>query len=158
MASEESNLGLGLAARGQWWSTALVMAVRTVSRIWLSLVRGMTVRLPAVVLPPSSVHDLLVQTGRFAVHRWLGWYRSLGLDGLADGSHRPHAHPAQTSPEVEAAICELRRQHPRWGQRRIEFELGRKGCPGPIPSLSTIYFSGPSTCANGLDRCSALRL
>ncbi|MFD2768598.1 IS481 family transposase [Micromonospora eburnea] len=62
-----------------------------------------------------------------------------GLDGLADRSHRPHAHPAQTSPEVEAAICELRRGHPRWGQRRLQFELGRLGCPGPVPSLSTIY-------------------
>jgi hypothetical protein len=62
-----------------------------------------------------------------------------GLDGLADRSHRPRAHPAQTSPEVEAAICELRRTHSRWGQRRIEFDLGRTGCPGPIPSVSTIY-------------------
>nr|WP_279615720.1 IS481 family transposase [Micromonospora eburnea] len=61
------------------------------------------------------------------------------MDGLADRSHRPHAHPAQTSPEVEAAICELRRGHPRWGQRRLQFELGRLGCPGPVPSLSTIY-------------------
>jgi hypothetical protein len=43
------------------------------------------------------------------------------------------------SPEVEPAICELRRNHPRWGQRRIEFELGRNGCPGPVPCLSTIY-------------------
>ena len=76
---------------------------------------------------------------RQAVHRWVGWYRNEGLDGLADRSHRPRAHPAQTSPEVEAAICEMRRAHPRWGQRRIEFELGRLGCPGPIPSLSTIY-------------------
>src|SRR3954468_6870569 len=76
---------------------------------------------------------------RQAVHRWIGWYRDEGLEGLADRSHRPHAHPAQTSPEVEAAICELRRTHPRWGQRRIEFELGRHGCPGPIPSVSTIY-------------------
>ncbi|WP_084557337.1 IS481 family transposase [Couchioplanes caeruleus] len=76
---------------------------------------------------------------RQAVHRWIGWYRDEGLDGLADRSHRPHAHPAQTSPEVEAAICELRRTHRRWGQRRIAFELGRTGCPGPIPSVSTIY-------------------
>jgi len=76
---------------------------------------------------------------RQAVHRWIGWYREQGLDGLADRSHRPRAHPAQTSPEVEAAICELRRAHPRWGQRRIAFELGRTGCPGPIPSVSTIY-------------------
>ena len=49
------------------------------------------------------------------------WYRGEGLDGLSDRSHRPTSHPAQTSPEVEAAICELRRTHPRWGQRRIEF-------------------------------------
>src|SRR5439155_17295387 len=63
--------------------------------------------------------------------RWVGWYRDEGLAGLSDRSHRPHAHPARTSPEVEAAICELRRAHPRWGQRRIEFELGRHGCPGP---------------------------
>jgi transposase InsO family protein len=76
---------------------------------------------------------------RQAVHRWVGWYRDEGLDGLADRSHRPHGHPAQTGPEVEAAICELRRAHPRWGQRRLHFELGRLGCPGPIPSLTTIY-------------------
>jgi transposase-like protein len=45
---------------------------------------------------------------RQAVHRWRRWYEDEGLDGLADRSHRPHAHPAQISPEVEAAICELR--------------------------------------------------
>src|SRR5215467_5309726 len=76
---------------------------------------------------------------RQAVHRWLAWYRDEGLAGLTDRSHRPHGHPEQIAAEVEAAICELRRQHPRWGQKRIEFELGRNGCPGPIPSLSTIY-------------------
>ena len=76
---------------------------------------------------------------RQAVHRWLKWYRDEGLEGLADRSHRPDSHPLQTSPEVGAAICELRRNHPRWGQRRIEFELGRNGCPGPVPYLSTIY-------------------
>jgi hypothetical protein len=40
---------------------------------------------------------------------------------------------------VEARVCELRRDHPRWGQHRLLFELGRLGCPGPIPSLSTQY-------------------
>jgi transposase InsO family protein len=62
-----------------------------------------------------------------------------GLDGLADRSSRPHSFPAQTSPEVEALICEMRRAHPRWGARRIEFELGRNGCPGPIPSWVTVH-------------------
>src|SRR3954462_11006326 len=76
---------------------------------------------------------------RQAVHRWIGCDRNEGLDGRQDRSHPPAGHPAQTSPEVEAALGELRRTHPRWGQRRIEFELGRHGCPGPIPSVSTIY-------------------
>jgi hypothetical protein len=50
---------------------------------------------------------------RQAVHRWVGWYRDEGLDGLADISSRPHASPTQTPPEVDAAICELRRNYPR---------------------------------------------
>jgi transposase InsO family protein len=76
---------------------------------------------------------------RQAVHRWLGWYVDQGLAGLADRSSRPHSSPGQTSPEVEAAICELRRNHPRWGARRLVFELGRRGCPGPIPSRITVH-------------------
>jgi transposase InsO family protein len=76
---------------------------------------------------------------RQAVHRWLRWYRDEGLSGLGDGSHRPREHPWQIDPAVEAAICEMRRDHPRWGKRRLAFELGRQGCPGPIPSQSTIY-------------------
>jgi transposase-like protein len=76
---------------------------------------------------------------RQAVHRWIAWYRDEGLDGLAGRSSRPRTSPIQTPPEVEAAICELRRTHPRWGARRIEFELGRNGCPGRIPSRITIH-------------------
>jgi transposase InsO family protein len=76
---------------------------------------------------------------RQAVHRWIGWYAEEGLEGLADRSSRPHSSPVQTSPEVEALICEMRRAHPRWGARRIEFELGRNGCPGPVPSRVTVH-------------------
>jgi len=76
---------------------------------------------------------------RQAVHRWLGWYAESGLAGLADRSHRPESHPLQTPASVEAAVCELRRAHPRWGPRRLEYELGVRGCPGPVPSRSTIY-------------------
>src|SRR5262245_24743631 len=59
---------------------------------------------------------------RQAVHQWRRWYADEGLDGLADRSHRPRAHPAQISPEVEAAICEMRRAHPRWGPRSTIIE------------------------------------
>jgi transposase InsO family protein len=89
----------------------------------------------------TSIVEVAEQCGvsRQAVHRWLRRYRDEGLARLADRSHRPHGHPGQTSAVVEAAVCELRRAHPRWGKRRLYYELGRNGCPGPIPSESTIY-------------------
>lgn len=60
---------------------------------------------------------------RRTVQNWLCRYREGGLAGLADRSRRPRACPGQTGSEVEAVICELRRDHPRWGARRIAHEL-----------------------------------
>jgi transposase InsO family protein len=76
---------------------------------------------------------------RQSVRIWGARYRRDGLAGLADRSHRPQSCPHQAEPVVEAAVCELRRAHPRWGARRIEYELGRNGCPGRVPSRMTIY-------------------
>jgi len=39
---------------------------------------------------------------------------------------------------VEALVCEMRRAHPRWGARRITFELGQAGVPSP-PSRATVH-------------------
>nr|WP_245730124.1 IS481 family transposase [Micromonospora pallida] len=63
----------------------------------------------------------------------------MGLAGLEDRSRRPRGCAHQASAEVEALVCELRRHHPRWGSRRIAFELGRHGCPDPVPSRMTVY-------------------
>ena len=41
--------------------------------------------------------------------------------------------------EVGVAVCQLRRVHPRWRQRRLRHELGRNGCPGPVPWEASIY-------------------
>lgn len=76
---------------------------------------------------------------RQSVHSWVARYRREGLLGLEDRSRRPAGCSHQSSPVVEAAVCELRRAHPRWGARRIAFELGRDGCPGPLPSRMTVY-------------------
>jgi transposase InsO family protein len=75
---------------------------------------------------------------RQAVHGWLRRYRAGGLDALADRSHRPDTCPHQMPAAVEARLCELRRRHPGWGQRRLAHELARDGIDPP-PGLTSIY-------------------
>ncbi|WP_370666489.1 DDE-type integrase/transposase/recombinase [Streptomyces sp. IBSBF 2507] len=40
---------------------------------------------------------------------------------------------------MEAAVCELRRKHSKWGPRRIAFVLERSGTVSPVPSRMTVY-------------------
>jgi len=75
---------------------------------------------------------------RQSVHTWLTRYDEGGLAALADRSHRPNGCAHQLGPELEALICEMRRQHPGWGPRRIEYELVKKSV-APMPSRSSIY-------------------
>src|SRR5258708_4191469 len=75
---------------------------------------------------------------RQAVHLWLGKYQREGLAGLTDHSHRPRFQPRQLSADIEAMICQLRGRHPRWGPRRLQFELGKANVT-PVPSRSTVY-------------------
>jgi transposase InsO family protein len=75
---------------------------------------------------------------RQTVHSWLRRYERGGLDALADRSHRPVSCPHQMPAEVEAAVCELRRQHPYWGPARIAHRLARDGTE-PVPSHMGIY-------------------
>jgi transposase InsO family protein len=93
------------------------------------------------VLAGDRVSEVAHRLGvsRQSVHSWLSRYAESGLAGLEDRSRRPESCSHQAPPEVEAAVCELRRAHPRWGARRIEFELGRNGCPGRVPTRMTVY-------------------
>ena len=75
---------------------------------------------------------------RQAVHGWLRRWRAGGLDTLANRSHRPDTCPHQMPATVEARLCELRRRHPGWGQRRLAHELARDGVDPP-PGLTSIY-------------------
>lgn len=108
-------------------------------------------RLDAVraVLAGASVTEVaaLVGVSRQSVHSWVGRYLSEGVAGLADRSSRPHSCPHQAPAAVERAVIELRREHPRWGAKRIRLELLRKGAPWrpeqvlaaeQVPSTSTI--------------------
>jgi transposase InsO family protein len=74
---------------------------------------------------------------RQSIYTWLANYEAGGLAGLVDRSHKPASCPHQISAQVEAAICEMRRMHPGWGQRRIAHELAR--VRDDVPSESAIY-------------------
>ena len=75
---------------------------------------------------------------RQSVHAWVHRYRAGGLGALADRSHRPRSCPHQIPAEIEAAVCELRRSHPRWGPARLAFELGKRDIT-LVPSETTLY-------------------
>lgn len=95
-----------------------------------------------VRLAESGVVSFAELCRRFGVSRqtgyvWLGRYRREGDAGLVDRSSRPHSHPATTPVEVEALVCEIRRQHPAWGGRKIRGFLLRQG-HSRVPAASTI--------------------
>ena len=62
---------------------------------------------------------------------------------MADRSRRPESCPHQAPVELETRICELRREHPRWGPRRLQYELARsgrsEGWSERVPSRMTVY-------------------
>jgi transposase InsO family protein len=75
---------------------------------------------------------------RQSVYRWKARYERYGVAGLQDKSRRPRSSPQHIPAEVEALVCELRRAHPRWGARRLVFELGRRGV-ARVPSRATVH-------------------
>jgi transposase-like protein len=100
-------------------------------------------RLDAVraVLAGADVTEVAASLGvhRSSVHRWMARYLTDQLTGLVDRSHRPTSCPHQAPTDVEVAVAEMRRQHPRWGSRRIGMELLRKPLPGlVVPAERTI--------------------
>lgn len=66
---------------------------------------------------------------------WLKRWDDQGLEGLVDRSRAPHTSPRRTPRPMEDLICGVRREHPRWGGRKIQRVLLNDGVVGvPLPS------------------------
>lgn len=91
----------------------------------------------AAGVPVTEIADGL-GVSRQSVHAWIRRYADGGLAGLMDRSRRPGSCPHQVSAEIEAVVCELRREHPRWGPLRLAHELARSGVV-PVPSRMSVY-------------------
>jgi transposase InsO family protein len=75
---------------------------------------------------------------RQSVHAWLRRYDQGGLGGLMDRSRRPQSCPHQVSAQIEIMVCELRREHPRWGPLILAHALAKAGV-SPVPSRMSIH-------------------
>jgi transposase InsO family protein len=87
---------------------------------------------------PVTEVALRYGVSRQAVYSWKRRYEAEGMAGLAERSRRPHRSPSRLDAEVEALVCELRRAHPRWGARRLSYELGLRAVD-PVPSRVTVH-------------------
>jgi transposase InsO family protein len=87
----------------------------------------------------ATVTDVARRYGvaRQTVHGWLRRYARDGLAGLVDHPSKPQSCPHQMAPEVEARIVTMRRDHPGWGPRTLEYRLGRDGIDPP--ARTSIY-------------------
>jgi putative transposase len=70
--------------------------------------------------------------------KWLQRFRALGGPGLHDRSRRPKRSPNRTPARWLKAIVHLRRQHPRWGAKKIRAYLRRQHPRARLPQVRTI--------------------
>jgi len=75
---------------------------------------------------------------RQAGYNTVGRYQQAGWKGLDPRSRAPRRHPNQTSAELEQRIVELRREHMRWGPRKLKAVLERRRPQVSWPAASTM--------------------
>jgi transposase InsO family protein len=71
-------------------------------------------------------------------YKWLTRYRAQGLAGLAERSRAPHVVPWAVNQAQTEAIVALRRQHPRWGPKKLRAKLLVRAPAQHWPAISTI--------------------
>lgn len=65
---------------------------------------------------------------------YLRRFQAEGFEGLEPRSRQPHRQPGRMPPAIEEQVCRMRKDHPRWGARRIRTELTRAGVSPPAVS------------------------
>lgn len=92
--------------------------------------------------PGANVSAVCRELGvsRKTGYKWLERYRTQGRAGLADMSRRPHRSMHATDGEVVLRVLELRREHPRWGPKKLVAILERdpKMKKRKVPSVRTV--------------------
>jgi transposase InsO family protein len=109
------------------WKASSVMDERT--RFVMEQERGLY-----TMTELCEIYDIARETGYY----WLRRYQQGGLEALQDRNRAPERHPNQTPERIEEAVIELRREHMRWGPRKLKRVLEREAPQTPWPAASTI--------------------
>jgi transposase InsO family protein len=84
-------------------------------------------------------------------YKWLRRFEAEGVEGLQERSRRPKRSPNRTPEVIEEAICELRREHPAWGGRKLRECLRNQADQGKLPFEASAVPAG-STCQAIIER------
>ncbi len=99
-------------------------------------------RLGAVleVLNGAPVAEVALRYGasRQSIYNWRDRYERDGQSGFDGPVATPAQQPAADTGRGRIAGVRLRRLHPRWGARRLVFELRQRGVQ-PVPVQATIH-------------------
>src|SRR5664279_2263649 len=92
--------------------------------------------------PDSNVALLCRRFGisRKTGYKWLGRCSEVKTPQTAtliNRSRRPTHSPTRTSQSLEQSVCDLRREHPAWGGRKIHHRLKAMGHQ-QVPASSTV--------------------
>jgi transposase InsO family protein len=71
-------------------------------------------------------------------YKWRERYEGGGIEALKDRSRAPHHHPQAIAGNIVELIIEARRQHPRWGPRKLLVILERRYPKLEFPVASTV--------------------
>ena len=88
----------------------------------------------------ASFSDLCLDFGisRKTGYKWVRRYEADGAGALEDRSRAAHTHPNAVPEHIVQAVVAMRRQHPRWGPRKLKVVLRRKQPRMFLPAASTI--------------------
>ena len=71
-------------------------------------------------------------------YKWIDRYEAGGVAALEDRSRAPRSHPHAVAADVVERILAMRRQHPRWGPRKLVARLERVEPRRSWPAASTV--------------------
>jgi len=93
-----------------------------------------------VLAREDTVVDLAEEydVSRKTIYKWLARYQTQGLTGLVDESRRPLNSPMKTSAEFALEIVQLRKEHARWGPKKIAAIMARRHPEAATPAIVTI--------------------